>query len=128
MAESNPILQPSSSSILEYSSSTVNPTPIPPFVIAQYENPYFLHNSNNTNLVIVSDLLTESNYTSWNRAFLLGLTVKNKVGFVDGTLTCSTNAFSSSWIICNSIVTAWILNSISKEIAASICFAPKKFG
>ncbi|KAA0056742.1 uncharacterized protein E6C27_scaffold486G00140 [Cucumis melo var. makuwa] len=65
MAKSNPNLQPSSS-ILENSSSTINPIPTPPSVMVLYENPYYLHHSDNTNLILVSDILTESSYTSWN--------------------------------------------------------------
>lgn len=53
---------------------------------------------------------------------LLGLTVKNKVCFVDGSLPCPTGDLKNSWIICNSVVTAWLLNSLSKEISASVNF------
>lgn len=50
----------------------------------------------------------------------LGLTIKNKLGFIDGSLSQSTDHMKNSWIICNSVVTAWILNSLSKEITISI--------
>lgn len=87
-----------------------------------YENSYYLHHSYNTNLILVSDLLTESKYTSWNRAFILRLTLQNKVRFVDGTLPCPIDAQRSSRIICNNIITALILNFVLKEIATNICF------
>lgn len=93
-----------------------------PSIVEQYVNPYHLHHSDSTNLVLVFDLLTESNYNSWSRAMLIGLLCKNKVGFVDGTLLCPTGDLRSSWIICNGVVMAWILNSISKEISASVNF------
>lgn len=48
--------------------------------------------------------------------------MKNKVGFVDGMLLCPTENLRNSWFICNSVVTAWILNSLSKEISANINF------
>lgn len=53
----------------------------------------------------------------------IGLTVKNKIGFVDGTLLRPSDESLNSWIICNSVVTTWILNSLSPEISASVNFA-----
>lgn len=102
------------------SSSTNQPTN--QSVINQYTNPYYFHHSDGTNLVLVYEPLTESNYTSWNQAMLIDLTVKNKVGFVDGTLPQPTGSMLHSWNICNSVVKAWILNALSKEISASINF------
>lgn len=46
---------------------------------------------------------------------ILGLTVKNKMGFVDDTLPQPSNNMWHSWIVCNSVVKAWILNALSKE-------------
>lgn len=54
---------------------------------------------------------------------ILGLTFKNKMGFIDGTLPQPDGEMKKSWIICNSIVTTWILNSLSTEISASVNFA-----
>lgn len=104
------------------SSSSAN-QPTSQFVIDQYINPYFLHHSDGTNLVLVSNLLTESNYTSWSQAMLLGLTMKNKLPFVDGSLPRPTGDLLHSWNICNSVVKAWILNAVSKEISASMNFS-----
>ena len=56
--------------------------------------------------------------------------VKNKLGFID----CSVPKPSSndlnllnSWIRNNNIVISWILNSISKEISASVIFSDSAF-
>lgn len=62
---------------------SLNPTapgfiPMNPIVVEQHANPYFLHHSDNTSLVLVSDLLTDENYTSWSRSMVIALTVKNK--------------------------------------------------
>lgn len=97
--------------------------PTSSFVVEQYVNSYFLHFSDGTSLVLVFDPLTESNYTTWSQAMLLGLTFKNKVGFIDRTLLCPTGDLWNSWIICNSVVTVWIFNSLSKEISANINFS-----
>ena len=47
-------------------------------------NPYFLHHFDKPGLVLVSQPLTGENYSSWSRAMLIALSVKNKLGFIDG--------------------------------------------
>ena len=37
-------------------------------------------------MVLLSQSLNEENYGSWSRAMRLALSVKNKTGFIDGTL------------------------------------------
>ncbi|KAL5544288.1 hypothetical protein UlMin_008072 [Ulmus minor] len=88
-------------------------------------NPYFLHHSDNPGLVLVSQPLIGENYASWSRAMLIALSVKNKLGFVDGSIPkpAGTDPNLSSWIRNNNIVISWILNSVSKEISASIIFS-----
>lgn len=54
------------------------------------------------------------------------LSVKNKLGFVDASLVeldRTDKGLINSWIKNNNMVTSWILNSISKEIFASISFS-----
>lgn len=58
----------------------------------------------------------------------LDLTVKNKLGFVDGSISEQTGELKRSWIICNSVVRAWILNALSKEISASVNFSDSARG
>ena len=88
-------------------------------------NPYFLHHSDNPSLVLVSQPLIGENYASWSRTMLIALSVKNKLGFVDGSIPkpAGTDPNLSSWIRNNNIVISWILNSVSKEISASIIFS-----
>ena len=89
-------------------------------------SPYFMHHSDNPGLVLVSQPLTGENYTSWSRAMLIALSVKNKTCFVDGSLPKpeGTNLDQlNSWIRSNNIVISWILNSVSKEISASVIYA-----
>ncbi|XP_031736905.1 uncharacterized protein LOC105434586 isoform X2 [Cucumis sativus] len=88
-----------------------------------YLNPYFLHHNDNTNLVLVTEQLTEENYVSWSRAMTIGLSVKNKIGFVDGTIARPTGDLLPVWIRNNNIVISWILNSVSKPISANILFS-----
>ena len=88
-------------------------------------NPYFLHHSDSLGLVLVSQPLICENNASWSYAMLIALSVKNKLGFVDGSIPkpAGTDPNLSSWIRNNNIVISWILNSVSKEISASIIFS-----
>ena len=86
-------------------------------------SPFFLHHSNNPSLILVSQPLTGDNYNFWSRAMLIALSVKNKLGFIDGSIPkpdSSNLPLLNSWIRNNNVVISWILNSVSKEISASI--------
>lgn len=54
---------------------------------------------------------------------IIRLTIKNKLRFVNGDIPRPTSELLSSWIICNRVITTWILNSLSKETAVSINFS-----
>lgn len=54
---------------------------------------------------------------------IIRLTIKNKLRFVNGDIPRPTGKLLSSWIICNGVITTWILNSLSKETAVSINFS-----
>nr|XP_009612857.1 uncharacterized protein LOC104106078 [Nicotiana tomentosiformis] len=64
-------------------------------------------------------------YRSWRRSVLRGLSVKNKLGFINGE--CKRPDPHSptfrQWERCDDMVTLWILNSLSKEIAYSVEYA-----
>ncbi|XP_070003415.1 uncharacterized protein LOC142165726 [Nicotiana tabacum] len=67
----------------------------------------------------------DPSYRSWRRSVLRGLSVKNKLGFISGE--CKQPDTSSpqfrQWERCDNMVTSWILNSLSKEIADSVEYA-----
>ncbi|KAK2639868.1 hypothetical protein Ddye_027663 [Dipteronia dyeriana] len=90
-------------------------------------SPYFLHHSDNPGLILVPQPLTEDNYASWSRAMLIALSVKNKLGFIDGSIQKPSEGSDlielTSWIRNNNIVISWILNSVSKEISASVIYS-----
>ncbi|KAA8535721.1 hypothetical protein F0562_030716 [Nyssa sinensis] len=54
--------------------------------IDEPSNPYYLHHSDSPGQMLVSQQLTGENYTNWSRAMLIALSVKNKLGFVDGSI------------------------------------------
>ncbi|XP_075473859.1 uncharacterized protein LOC142504903 [Primulina tabacum] len=55
----------------------------------------------------------------------IALSVKNKLGFVDGSIpkpSYSEVNLLNAWVRNNNIVISWLLNSVSKDISASILF------
>lgn len=94
--------------------------------IDELSSPYFLHHSNSPGLVLVSQLLTRDNYAFWSCAMMIALSIKNKLSFIDGSMRKSEDASSesiNSWNRNNDMVISWILNSVSKEISASVIYA-----
>lgn len=70
----------------------------------QYENPYFLHSSDQAGLILVSDRLASgSDFHSWRRSVRMALNVRNKLDFVNGTISKSPNGHrdAGSWSRCN---------------------------
>ncbi|XP_048637093.1 uncharacterized protein LOC125609612 [Brassica napus] len=90
-----------------------------------YENPYYLHSSDHAGLVLVSDRLTSgSEFHSWRRSVRMALNVRNKLGFIDGTIPkpLPTDSNAGSWSSCNDMVATWLINSVSKKIGQSLLF------
>jgi hypothetical protein len=91
-----------------------------------YSNPFFLHHGDSPGAILVSQPLTGDNYSSWRRAMIMALTAKNKLGFVTSTLPLpnvpESDPLNFSWCRCNNMVLSWLINSVSKEIAASIIY------
>ncbi|XP_024006507.1 uncharacterized protein LOC112083018 [Eutrema salsugineum] len=91
----------------------------------QYENPYFLHASDHAGLVLVSDRLSSgSEFHSWRRSVRMALNVRNKLGFIDGTIPKPPDDHrdAGSWSRCNDMVATWLMNYVSKKIRQSLLF------
>ncbi|XP_024023054.1 uncharacterized protein LOC112092088 [Morus notabilis] len=87
-------------------------------------SPFFLHTGDHPGLSLVSHALTGPNYNTWNRAMLMALNAKNKLCFVDGSIPQPpvTDPLAGIWSCCNNMVTSWLLNAVSKEIADSLLY------
>lgn len=95
------------------------------FPMDQYDNPYFLHNNDHAGLVLVTDRLsTASEFHSWRRSMRMALNVRNKLGFIDGTMVkpALTHRDYGAWSRCNDMVATWLMNSVSKKIGQSLLF------
>ncbi|KAL5542389.1 hypothetical protein UlMin_010099 [Ulmus minor] len=87
-------------------------------------SPYYLSNGDHPGLALVSQPLIGNNYNSWSRAMTMSLIAKNKLSFVDGSLSRPTvdDECYNSWFRCNSMVMSWLLHAISREIADSVMY------
>uniref|UniRef100_A0A2N9J2J6 Reverse transcriptase Ty1/copia-type domain-containing protein n=1 Tax=Fagus sylvatica TaxID=28930 RepID=A0A2N9J2J6_FAGSY len=103
--------------------SAVNPLDDPP-----PSSPYYLHANDNSSLMLVNQPLIGDNFHSWFRSMAMGLTIKNKLGFVDGSIEPPKEGINSPlyplWSRCNTVVITWILNCVSKEIHATMLYKP----
>lgn len=88
-------------------------------------SPYYLHPSEGPGLQLVSHPLTSDNYPSWSRSIIIALTIKNKIGFIDGSLPsppATSPILLNAWIRNSTMVFSWILNSVSKSIQSSVLY------
>ena len=88
------------------------------------DNPDLFHSSDHPGLTLVSHQLTDLNFHTWRQAMVMVVTTKNKLVFVNDMLPCpsSTDLLFAIWSRCNSVVSSWILNSVSKEIVDSLLY------
>ncbi|CAL1404863.1 unnamed protein product [Linum trigynum] len=87
-----------------------------------FGNPFYINPNENISQSIVSENLDGSNYQMWQRAILMALKTKHKIGFIDGTIAMppvDDPAFGL-WDASNTLVLCWILNSIEKKIRRSV--------
>ena len=56
---------------------------------------FYLHHSVSPGMILVSQPLTGDNYPLWSRSMSIALSVKNKLGFVDGSIVKQTNVDQS---------------------------------
>ena len=79
-------------------------------------SPFILHHGESPGAILVVQPLIEDNYPNWARAMRMALDAKSKLGFVDGSITASmaiTPFEKKAWSKCNSMISSWILNSVS---------------
>ncbi|KAL6129034.1 hypothetical protein ACLB2K_072387 [Fragaria x ananassa] len=72
--------------------------------------------------ILVPQALMEDNYDEWNGSMSADLTIKNKIGFVNGSSTRPTdqNSEQQQWDRCDVLVKTWLTGSMSKEISKSV--------
>lgn len=70
-------------------------------------------------------MLNGDNYCTWARSMKIALRAKTKLGFVDGTIKkpASNSEDYAQWEKADSMVMAWIINSIDPILHGSISHA-----
>jgi len=94
-------------------------------LIENSSSPFYLNNGDHPGSILVSQPLIGSNYNTWSRSMIVSLIAKNKMGFIDGSISKPSpddDVLFHAWTRCNNMIIAWILNSISKEIASSVIY------
>ncbi|XP_009763244.1 uncharacterized protein [Nicotiana sylvestris] len=92
-------------------------------------NPIYMHPSDNPGATLVPAPFDGFGYRSWRRSMMRALSVKSKLGFINGD--CKRPYLDSPnfrlWERCDDMVTSWILNSLTKEIADSVEYVTDAF-
>ena len=89
------------------------------------QSPYYLSSSDIPGNIICSVSLDGENYANWSRVVVNALKSKNKLSFIDGSLTKPDNSFSAvhAWEKGNAMVVAWLYNIINKNLHSSVAYA-----
>lgn len=84
-------------------------------------SPYYLHLDENLGSTLVSPPLNGPNYYTWSRAMRRALISKNKLKFVDGTISAPNrnDPLYEAWERCNVMIVSWITRTLIPQIAQS---------
>jgi hypothetical protein len=95
------------------------------FAFFDSSSPYYLHHEDSPGSVFVSQVLQGDNYHTWSCSMIMVLTAKNKLKFIDGSIKKPSAEIEDefhAWNRSNNMVLSWILNYVSKDIAASVIY------
>jgi len=100
----------------------------PPEFTIDSQSPYYPHPSDAPGAIITALKFDGKNFELWEKAVITALTAKNRVAFINGTITKPDVATGAklvemnAWVIVISMVTSWILNVIDPKLHASITY------
>ncbi|XP_060195546.1 uncharacterized protein LOC132624838 [Lycium barbarum] len=88
-------------------------------------DPLYIHSSDSPGMSLVNFIFDGRGFQGWRRTILIALSAKNKLGFINGTCKMPDPDSSGfhAWNRCNDMVTSWLLNSLSKDIADSVIYS-----
>ena len=101
---------------------------VPKEIPVDFDDPLYVHPSDNIVISIITVKLTgNENYRLWRSSMSRGLKARNKLGFVDGSITLENTekTKASKWERVNAVVCNCILGSISETIYASNVYSDK---
>ncbi|XP_021736551.1 uncharacterized protein LOC110703103 [Chenopodium quinoa] len=84
---------------------------------------YFIHPSENPTNSLVTEKFAGNCYNEWKLGMTIALSAKNKLCFVDGSLSRPISGSEiHAWDRCNAMITSYILHSIDHNIARSVLY------
>jgi hypothetical protein len=104
------------------------PSPSSAFALSSIDNPrnpYYLNNGDNPGILLVPEKLIGENFHTWQISMTRALSAKNKLGFVNGSISQPTDPLDplyDIWTRCNDLVLSWLTNCMSREIYASVIY------
>ncbi|KAM0002197.1 putative RNA-directed DNA polymerase [Helianthus debilis subsp. tardiflorus] len=93
--------------------------------LSDHNSPFYIHASDYTRQMQVSEALTDGNYTDWAQEMLNFLFAKNKVGFIDGTLKKPEPDSDDymAWMRADAMIKGWLHTAMEKDIRTSVKYA-----
>lgn len=86
---------------------------------------YTLHPSDNPGALITPVILRGDNYSEWDTEFSNSLQSKQKIRFIDRTITkLDANPDLARWISTNSMILGWIRASIDPQVRSTVTHVP----
>ncbi|KAI3788114.1 hypothetical protein L2E82_00783 [Cichorium intybus] len=89
--------------------------------VVNLDDPLCLHANDIVSVTIISfKLVGTSNYKNWATATVRALTIRNKLGFINGKCSRPTNdeAKAVKWDRANTVVVSWLLASMTENISS----------
>ncbi|XP_026420226.1 uncharacterized protein LOC113316222 [Papaver somniferum] len=103
-------------------------TPIEPTPKVAINDPYAIHHSDNTSLVLFTPLLNGDNYGIWARGITMALSAKDKMNFINGSiLEPEDSNLYARWKRSTNLVKMWITNSIEPDIKSSFMYVDSAY-
>lgn len=113
------------SSMEDEPNATVSAARMGPGITIDYSHPLYLSPSDGPgSLPVGIQLVGMENYMLWSRAMRIALLGRNKLGFVDGSITRETygSTLGHLWDHCNAIVVSWLTRNVSRDLLSGILF------
>ena len=97
-------------------------------VIIDSQSPYYLYPSDSPGAIITSIKFDGKNYELWERAVRTSLRSKNKLRFIDGTISRLVKEDGkglpeiNAWEMVNSMIQSWLMNVIEPKLHKSVAY------
>ncbi|KAM3281081.1 hypothetical protein P3S67_028101 [Capsicum chacoense] len=87
-------------------------------------HPLYLHPSDTLGTVLASVPFSGIGYGEWREGMMISFSAKNKLHLINGTFEkpAANSPLLPYWERCNNMLKAWLMNSLSKEIAKTVLY------